>query len=158
MHATRPINRVTEPGTTISNDIDRHVGNARRIRAEALGRAGRRFGRALRTLCRGLRLRLDRWAAERSLALLSDRSLADIGIPRHAIRQAVRGQPWDVVEHSAPARARRQPPLGQRIELWRERQDRRQRMVRELDAYSDRDLEELGIFRSDIPRLAKMAA
>lgn len=160
MHATRPINGVPEAGTTFTSQIDHHVANARRIRAEAMRQAGQRFGHGLGGLRRAVKARLQFWAAERSLRLLSDRSLADIGIPRHAIRDVLRTGQRPASEpafSSAPAFAAHRP-LAQRIELWRERQNRRQRITRELEAYSDRDLEELGIFRSDIPRLAKQAA
>ena len=37
---------------------------------------------------------------------------------------------------------------------WR----RRRRVLRELEALSDRELTELGLFRCDVPRLAREAA
>ena len=62
-------------------------------------------------------------------------------------------------EEPAEAHARR-PHLTvtEQIERRKEERARRQRMVRELEAYSDRDLEELGIVRADIPGFARLAA
>lgn len=157
MHATRSIDRPAASGVGLTDQIDHHLAHGRRVRAQALRHAGSRVGQTLGSLRRAIRARLHLWAAERSLRLLSDRSLADIGIPRHAIHEAVRAGPGHVRAGEPAGHAPVVRPIAQRVDLWRERQRRQQRLVRELEAYSDRDLEDLGIFRSDIRRVAKAA-
>lgn len=92
--------------------------------------------------------RWHRQAATRSaLTACSDRVLADIGIERDdipAIARASTGR-----SRTAPVNWR--DALTQRLEKARQRR----RIYRELMAYSDRELDELGIGRRDIPGIAR---
>lgn len=161
MHATQRTTAASETEAVTIDTLERHIRHARQLQAQAMAdglrSVARRVGRTMVPVKQATRARFETWAAEHSLARLSDRSLADIGLPRHAIAHAVRGQEW----HDDPAgaaTARRAGSLMSRFAAWRERQARRRQALRELMAYSDRDLEELGIFRSDIPRLASQSA
>ena len=100
-----------------------------------------------------------RWQQQRAtrdaLMRCSDRVLADIGIEREHIPLVAKGvdpaeyelldsasRPWWVA-----ARAR----LAAALEARRERL----RVYRELDAYTDRELDEIGVRRADIPVIAR---
>jgi uncharacterized protein YjiS (DUF1127 family) len=87
---------------------------------------------------------------EAALMRCSDRLLADIGIARDDIRLVARGlDPASV------------PPRGAALHrLWQGLLDRLSgvgddQAQRELMAYSDRELDELGIRRADIPALTR---
>ena len=99
MHATHHTNRASE--TRLIHDIEHHVARARRMQAQAIADSLRRrthqAGHAIGAVQRSFRSHVRFWATERRLGQLSDRSLADIGIPRHAIPLAVRGIDWRTV-------------------------------------------------------------
>jgi uncharacterized protein YjiS (DUF1127 family) len=94
------------------------------------------------------------WQTERQLMACSDRVLADIGIAREDISLIARGK--DPLRHEAGIGWSGWLPS---LLAWLEevREDRRElrRIRRELASYSDRDLDDLGIRRGDIPALAK---
>jgi uncharacterized protein YjiS (DUF1127 family) len=94
------------------------------------------------------------WQTERQLMACSDRVLADIGIAREDIPLIARGK--DPLRHEAGIGWSGWLPG---LLAWLEgvREDRRElrRIRRELASYSDRDLDDLGIRRGDIPALAK---
>jgi uncharacterized protein YjiS (DUF1127 family) len=104
---------------------------------------------------------LETWwrrrATERQLNGLSDRVLADIGIAREHIPLVARGM--DPLQHEAGLG---RPGWAAGLLAWLEeaRAERRElaRIRRELASYDDRDLDDLGIRRSDIPALARSAA
>jgi uncharacterized protein YjiS (DUF1127 family) len=98
-----------------------------------------------------------RRATERRLNALSDRVLADIGIARERIPLVARGM--DPLQHEAGL-GRSGWAAGLLAWLEAARAERRElrRIRRELAAYDDRDLDDLGIRRSDIPALARSAA
>jgi uncharacterized protein YjiS (DUF1127 family) len=84
---------------------------------------------------------------EYALMNCSDRVLDDIGIAREDIRLVARGQdPLTAPEHSGWLGSLRSR-LEQVLAAGRERR----RDYAELMAYSDQELDELGIKRSDIP-------
>jgi uncharacterized protein YjiS (DUF1127 family) len=90
----------------------------------------------------------QRRATRDALMRCSDRVLADIGIEREHIPLVAQGidpterQLWWTAAHARLAAA------GQ------ERREQR-RIYRELDAYTDRELDEIGVRRADIPVIAR---
>ena len=78
----------------------------------------------------------ERRALREMLELRSDRLLADAGFSRAQLAEQIRA----AVEDSQQSR---------KVE---------QRVRRELSAYSDRELNDIGITRSDVPRLAREEA
>jgi uncharacterized protein YjiS (DUF1127 family) len=142
-----------------SADLDSHLPRARKLRSEAIAAAfAGAFGRIDRSV-RALVAGLARWYEQRrtrdALMRCSDRVLADIGIEREHIPLVAKG--LDPAECQlrepalrrcwAAARARMDAALGARRE--------RRRLYRELDVYSDRELEEIGLRRADIPLIAR---
>ena len=94
---------------------------------------------------------IGRWhrqaATRNALMACSDRVLADIGVERDDI---------PAIASASTGRFRTEPVnwrdvLTQRLEKAR----RRRRIYQELMAYSDRELDELGIGRRDIPEIAR---
>jgi uncharacterized protein YjiS (DUF1127 family) len=102
---------------------------------------------------------LARWHRQRrtrqALMRCSDRVLADIGIERQHIPLVAKGidraeyQQVDLVLRRwwAAARARL-------VAAWEARREQR-RVYRELDAYTDRELDEIGVRRADVPLIAR---
>ena len=135
-------------------EIRRHYARAREMRAEATAQmiwaAARNGVRATRALAAHLARWRQRRATRAALMACSDRILADVGIERELIPLIARGV--DPRVHVARGvQLRRRWAAG--LALWRERQ----RIIRELMAYSDRELDELGVRRRDIPDLARAA-
>jgi uncharacterized protein YjiS (DUF1127 family) len=135
------------------------ITGARQERAEATAAM---VAAAFRGTARGLQLLLAqvaRWREQRqtrdALMRCSDRVLADIGIEREHNPLIAKG--------IDPAEYRLREPLLRRWwaaaharvnaarTAWREGR----RLYRELDAYSDRELEEIGLRRADIPVIAR---
>lgn len=96
---------------------------------------------------------IGRWyrqAVTRSaLMRCSDRVLADIGIEREDIPAIARASTRRAGSEAFDWRA----ALARRLDGVRQRR----RIYRELMAYSDRELDELGIGRGDIPQIARSA-
>ena len=96
---------------------------------------------------------IGRWyreaATRNALTACSDRVLADIGIEREDIPAIARASAGRFTAGPVNWRDR----LTQRLEKVR----RRRRIYRELMAYSDSELDELGIGRGDVARVARAA-
>ena len=135
------------------------IARARQQRAEA---TAARIGSAFRGTVRALRPLLDqvvRWEQQRAtrdaLMRCSGRVLADIGIERDDIPLVAKGidpaeyQPRDSALRRWWAAARA------RFAAAREAHRERRRIYRELDAYNDRELEEIGLRRADIPAITR---
>ena len=129
----------------------------------ALFEAGRRLSpSAWRGLSHGLRASAQ-WLARqyrqaesrRALAACSDRVLADIGIPREHIHLAARGV--DTRDPIAVSQAAFWPRLTGSIGRLRQGRREQLRVYRELMAYNDRELDEIGLRRRDIPVIARTA-
>ena len=90
-----------------------------------------------------------------ALAACSDRTLADIGIAPEHIHLAARGV--DVRDPIAVGQAGVWPRLIASIGRMPERRREQLRVYRELMAYSDRELEEIGLRRRDIPVVSRTA-
>lgn len=93
--------------------------------------------RNIRTRIEGVLLARARADARRRLLSMSDRNLEDIGISRKLLEQGVAAWPWRESELAVRA-AERSSELG------------RARAIRELRAYSDRELNQLGLSRVGI--------
>jgi uncharacterized protein YjiS (DUF1127 family) len=136
--------------------LERHLADARALRARAVAETVIAAGPAMDPLLRPLGTRLARWRRQRQtrdgLMRCSDRVLADVGIERKDIPLVVKGIEPREYHRSARGWWRK---LGHGIDAagraWRERR----RIHRELMAYGDDKLDDLGIRRSDIPAIAR---
>ncbi len=87
------------------------------------------------------RLELSARARTRRVLLdRSDRLLEDAGISRALLQAGVHAWPWRADGSASPAEA-----VGENRRSLR-------KAIRELNAYSDRELADLGLARTDIPR------
>jgi uncharacterized protein YjiS (DUF1127 family) len=149
--------------TSLSPEVDvpldvrvrQHTMRARQMQAEAvaamLAGAWQALSRGIGASTRWLLEQRRRARTKSALMACSDRTLADIGIPREHIHLAARG-----VDVRDPVAVRE---AGLRARIWRMRDRRREqlRVYRELMGYSDRDLEEIGLRRSDVAGIARAA-
>jgi uncharacterized protein YjiS (DUF1127 family) len=90
-----------------------------------------------------------------ALMRCSDRVLADIGIEREHIPLIAKG--IDPAEYQLRDSAVRRwwTAARARVDAARTARRERRRVFRELDAYSDRELEEIGLRRADIALIAR---
>jgi uncharacterized protein YjiS (DUF1127 family) len=112
----------------------------------------------LRTSAHWLARQYRQAESRHALAGCSDRMLADIGIPREDIHLAARGV--DMRDPIGVSQAALRPRLIASIgRMHQRRRERREqlRVYQELMAYSDRELDELGLRRRDIPAIARTA-
>jgi uncharacterized protein YjiS (DUF1127 family) len=106
--------------------------------------------------------RLAAWQRQRqtydALMRRSDHLLADMGIEREHVALIARG--IDPRQHDASKSGWRGwwHGLRQHLDAARATRRERHRISRELMAYNDRDLDELGIRRSQVPALARRLA
>jgi len=140
-------------------ELGHFAARARQQRADALAAMIASIFRGVTGALRPVLAHAARWQRQRAtrhaLMRCSDRVLADIGIEREHIPLVAKG--IDPAEHQlgdstfrrwwTTARAR----LAAALEARRERR----RIYRELDAYTDRELEEIGLRRADIPVVAR---
>jgi uncharacterized protein YjiS (DUF1127 family) len=152
--------------TNFSPEVDvldlqmrRHAARARKLRAEAMaaGLAGtwRGLSHGIRASAHWLVRQYRRAETRRALMACSDRTLTDIGIPREHIRLAARGV--DLSDPIAVSEAALWPRLVASIGRMHRRRREQLRVYRELMAYSDHELEEIGLRRADIPAIARTA-
>ena len=140
-------------------EINHHVRIAEQLRAEATALMLLEAGRGLAGMLRPVRARLARWQERRetydALIGCSDRVLADIGIAREDIPLIAKG--IDPTKHEPRIEALRRWWATARIRLAaaREARRRRLRVYRELMAYRDHELDDLGVRRPDITRIAR---
>jgi uncharacterized protein YjiS (DUF1127 family) len=120
------------------------------------------IGAALRGMARALRpllAQVVRWERRRAtraaLMRCSDRVLADIGIEREDIPLVAKGVAPAEYQLRDPALRRWWAAARARLDGVREARRERRRVYRELDAYNDRELEEIGLRRADIPVIAR---
>ena len=141
------------------SELGHFAARARQQRADA---AAAMIASASRSVTEALRSVLTlavRWQQQRAtrdaLMRCSDRVLADIGIEREHIPLVAKG--IDPAEHQLPDSAFRRWWTAARARsaaAWGERREQR-RIYRELDAYTDRELDEIGVRRADIPVIAR---
>lgn len=136
-----------------------HVAHAKKLQAEAIAEtivaAYDGLARAVRAAAGWLAQRRREAATRRALGACSDRTLADIGIPREQIALVARG--IDHLDPDAVSRSGWWPWLAASIRRMHAARAEQLRVYRELMAYSDRDLEEIGLRRADIPTVARTA-
>jgi uncharacterized protein YjiS (DUF1127 family) len=135
---------------------------AARTRQQRADAASAMIASASRSVTEALRPVLTlavRWQRQRAtrnaLMRCSDRVLADIGLEREHIPLVAKG--IDPAEHPLPDSVFRRWWTAARFRsaaAWAERREQR-RIYRELDAYSDRELDEIGVRRADIPVIAR---
>jgi uncharacterized protein YjiS (DUF1127 family) len=139
--------------------VRQHAARARQMQAEAmaasLAGAWQGLSRGIRASAQWLLEQRRRAATRRALIACSDRTLADIGIPREHIDLAAKGV--DLGDPVAVSEAGLWPRLAASIGRMHRRRREQLRIYRELTAYSDRDLEEIGVRRSDIAGIARSA-
>jgi uncharacterized protein YjiS (DUF1127 family) len=93
---------------------------------------------------------------EHELMRLSDRALEDIGTTRADLPAfAKQSDPWRRLPKDA-AFVLALGALIDRVETWRARRRKQAQIYRELMDCSDRELNELGLSRRDIPQIARM--
>jgi uncharacterized protein YjiS (DUF1127 family) len=139
-------------------DIERHLQQARRLRAEATSEMLALAARPLIRAARALDARIATWDRQRqthkALMSCSNRVLADIGIAREDIPLVARGIDPRVLDAGATGWRRWWPATRVWLVAMRQAQRERRRIERELTAYRDHELDDLGIRRVDIPAIA----
>jgi uncharacterized protein YjiS (DUF1127 family) len=141
------------------SELGHVIARARQQRAEMtaamIGSASRGMARALRLLPARVVGWQRRRATRDALMRCSDRVLADIGIAREDIPLVARG--IDPAAYPLRAHALRRWWAAARacVDAARAGRRQRRRLYRELDAYNDRELEEIGLRRADIPAIAR---
>ncbi|MDX1540177.1 MAG: DUF1127 domain-containing protein [Geminicoccaceae bacterium] len=136
------------------DEIDRYVQRSRQLRAEAtavmLSSIGRLLVRPIRRVNEPLTRRQRQRRTQDELAMCSDRVLEDIGIDRQAIPFVAHGLDPDA--------ARPEPWWRSAIDRFRATARARQksrRLEAQLAAYHDRELDDLGVRRADIPLVVR---
>jgi uncharacterized protein YjiS (DUF1127 family) len=138
----------------------RHViTGARQERAEATAAMISSAFRAVDRALRHLLVQAVRWKRRRAtraaLMRCSDRVLADIGIAREHIPLVAKGVDPADYELRDPALRRWWTAARARLDAARVARRQRRRLYRELDAYTDRELNEIGLRRADIPTIVR---
>jgi uncharacterized protein YjiS (DUF1127 family) len=133
--------------------------HARQQRADAaaatIGSALRSMTGALGSLQTVVRRWQQRRATRDALMRCSDRVLADIGIAREHIPLVAKGiDPTERQLRDSTFRRWWTAAHARLAAAWQERLEQR-RIYRELDAYTDRELDEIGLRRADIPVIAR---
>lgn len=146
----------TEPEVDIPLDLQvrKHAALARKLQSAAMTDflAGR--WNVLSTISTWLVRWNRRVHTREALEACSERTLADIGIPREHIALVAKG-----VDHNDPVAVSQYgwwPRLVQALQAMGSRPEQL-RVQRELSAYSDRELNEIGVRRSDIGQIARTA-
>jgi uncharacterized protein YjiS (DUF1127 family) len=140
-------------------EINHHVRTAQQLRAEATTYMLLEAGRGLADILRPIRAQLARWQerheTQEALMRCSDRLLADIGIEREDIPLVAKG--LDPAQHETRIEAlrRRWATARDRLKAAREARRERLRVFRELMSYQDHELDDLGVRRPDIARIAR---
>jgi uncharacterized protein YjiS (DUF1127 family) len=154
-------NTGTWMGPTASSHAERNrpIANALQLRAEANAALLTDAGRAAMLALRRLRARLARWQERRqtydALMRCSDRVLADIGIEREQIPLITKGIDPSRYESAADAAWRRWATVRARLAAAREARREQRRVYRELMAYQDQELDDLGVRRADVAAIAR---
>jgi uncharacterized protein YjiS (DUF1127 family) len=136
-----------------------HAARARKLQsaamAEFLANTWHALSRAPLVLVRGLVRWNQRLATREALDACSDRTLADIGIAREHITLVAKGV--DHRDADALVQYGWRPRLVTALQHLGFPRPEERRVRRELEAYSDRELNEIGIDRGDIGRIARTA-
>jgi uncharacterized protein YjiS (DUF1127 family) len=112
-------------------------------------------GRLAASLAGGLVLWVRDLYTRHELMRLNDRALADIGTARHELKSyAKASDPWRQLPADAVCLLAFRA-LADRVGAWRDRRRREAQTYRELMAYSDQELNDIGISRGDIGAIAR---
>jgi uncharacterized protein YjiS (DUF1127 family) len=139
-------------------DLERHIARAHRLRAEVTARMlAAAFSGTAGALCARVAKRQRQRRTYAILMRCSDRTLADIGIAREDIALVARGvdpgqdqRSTSFVTRGWSAAWAQLRALPARLDRARRAQREWRRAYGELMAYTDRELDELGIRRADI--------
>jgi len=136
-----------------------HTARGRKLQSQVMGahlaKLGHGLTRALPALANGLVRWNQRVHTREALMACSDRTLADIGIPREHIGLVAKG-----VDHRDPIAVSQhgwRPRLAAVLHKLGFASPEQRRVLRELSAYTEPELNDLGISRSDIARIARTA-
>jgi uncharacterized protein YjiS (DUF1127 family) len=158
-HRFHPADRDLPPTFETAAELRHVITGARQERAEAtaamIGSAFRGTARALRHLMAQAVRWQRRRATRAALMRCSDRVLADIGIAREHIPLVAKGVDPAEYQPREPALRRLWTAAYARLDATLEARRQRRRLYRELAAYNDRELEEIGLRRADIPAIAR---
>jgi uncharacterized protein YjiS (DUF1127 family) len=146
-------------GAPLDLQVRYHTARGRKLQSQAMGTFLTELWHGLPNTLPTMVSWLKRWnqraRTREVLEACSDRTLADIGIPREHIALIAKG-----LDHRDPVALAQhgwRPRLAAALyQVGFARPEQRQ-VVRELSAYSDDDLNDLGIRRSDIPQIARAA-
>jgi len=142
-------------------EINHHVASAQQLRAEATAPMLMRAGRGVRRAARTVLARLARWQERRqtydALMRCSDRVLADIGIEREHIPLIAKAIDPSHHESAVAVAWRWWAAVRARLDAAGEARREQRRVYRELMAYQDRELDDLGVRRADIAGIARGA-
>lgn len=149
------------PGFESNTDVEWHIARAHRLRAEVTARMLAAAFRAMVGAVRALGAPVANWQRQRRtydvLMRCSDRTLADIGIAREDIALVARGidpgrgqRGARFVRRGWSATWAQLRALPARLDRARRAQREWRRAYGELTAYTDRELDEIGIRRADI--------
>lgn len=161
MTTRHPIHTTDLPEAAAPLDLQvrYHTARGRKLQSQAMGailaHLWHGLPRALPALLGAAKRWNQRVATREALIACSDRTLADIGIPREHIALVAKG-----VDH--------RDPIVMSQHGWRPRltavlyrlgvaRPEERRVLRELSTYSDPELDDIGIRRSDIPQIARTA-
>ncbi len=165
LHGFEP-GKVTVPGTRSATsfpsgaEIQHHIDRGQHLRALAIVDSAVAVFQVLMRPLRPLGLAFDRWQSrmhdKQALMQRNDRLLEDIGVRRSEIDSFLKGR---AVKKPAippsPEKSRLLESLAGRLETVRRGWQAQREIERELGAYRDRELLEIGIRRADIPRIAR---
>jgi uncharacterized protein YjiS (DUF1127 family) len=158
-HRFEQADRGLAPALLSPTELGHFAARARQQRANAAAAMIASAFRGLTGALRPVLAHAARWQRQRATRHApmhcSDRVLADIGIAREHIPLVARG--IDPAERPLRDSAFRRWWTAARAGLAAALQARREqrRIYRELDAYTDRELDEIGVRRADIPGIAR---
>ena len=156
-----PITTNTLPDADAPLDLQvrYHAARARKLQAQVMAATLTNLWHGLPRAWHATTSWLVRWSrrvqTREALEACSDRTLADIGIPREHIALIAKG-----VDHNDPVAVSQygwRPRLVSALHRLGVARPEQRRIRRELAAYSDAELDDIGIRRSDIPAIARSA-
>jgi uncharacterized protein YjiS (DUF1127 family) len=144
-----------KPAVPSSAALDSRLARANQAGAGLLGSGSGRSQRSLRAALAALARWHEQRRTRQALMACSDRVLADIGIEREHIPLVAKGIDPAEYQQVDPVLRRWWAAAYARVDAARAARWERRRLYRELDAYSDRELEEIGLRRGDIPLITR---
>jgi uncharacterized protein YjiS (DUF1127 family) len=147
------------PDAPLDLQVRHHTARGRKLQSRAMAETITTIGHALPRALPAMAGWLVRWnqrvLTREALEACSERTLADIGIPCEHIALVAKG-----VDHRDPIAISQygwRPRLTSVLHALGIARPEQRRVRRELEAYTDRELNEIGINRGDIPQIARTA-